>query len=172
MFSVIALLCLLISGLHALKTRPSRFSFRSTTTALGYRTRKQSPDEERKSVENIVRAFKLFKSIYGNLNIPTNFRVPENDDWPKELHGLRLGSANRRIAYKGIYPDYHRLFEEVGLLLRKNDKNFENFVSALLTYKELYGTMRVRMGSLFLHRACPSDFSMLLSGTQVFRRSI
>jgi len=46
----------------------------------------------RKKFEAIYRALVVYKSIYGDVNVPQTFVAPDEDPWPAECRGLKLGS--------------------------------------------------------------------------------
>lgn len=65
--------------------------------------------------EEIVPALAAFKDIYGHVNIPAKFIVPySSDDWPKETHGLKLGSIASTFRRKDVWRDKRPWLQSLG----------------------------------------------------------
>ncbi|OQS04350.1 hypothetical protein THRCLA_03401 [Thraustotheca clavata] len=90
-------------------------------------------------------ALKTYKQLYGDLCIPQDFRIPSNDDkWPKDLWGMRLGLAVRSIRQKteATSPRYAQL-SELGFVWNVLELSWETKILALATYKSLFGNLLV-----------------------------
>jgi hypothetical protein len=70
------------------------------------------------SFENIYKAFETYKrlnNINGLFTVPKSFVVPSNDDkWPKETWGMKLGSITSRVRNKNHWKDHRLKLEELG----------------------------------------------------------
>ena len=91
-------------------------------------------------------ALKVYKEIHGNLKMKTSFVVPENDErYPKETHGLKLGSRVRNIRYHGAYPEHREQLEALGFHFKvPKIESFDVIYSALKAYKVLHGDLKIR----------------------------
>ena len=62
-------------------------------------------------------ALKVYKDIHGDLLVPQKFVVPENDDqYPKEAHGLKLGRRVESIRNQGTYVEHREQLEALGFV--------------------------------------------------------
>jgi hypothetical protein len=114
-------------------------------TSVHHRTTKLSENDERREFDKVLTALKLYRDINGNFNIPPGYKVPPHNSWPSTFHGLRLAAWHRKIIYQGVFSNYREELESIGLVLRKNVEKFEQFLKALLIYKELNdGNLKVR----------------------------
>lgn len=50
--------------------------------------------------EHIFVALQRFSQVYMHVQVPMNFVVPANRDWPAEIHGLKLGNRVHNIRYR------------------------------------------------------------------------
>jgi hypothetical protein len=105
---------------------------------------KFADDDQR--FETVYTALKHFKELYGNLDVPLNYRVPISADWPLGLHEYALGFAVKRIRYKDDFnqSSFVKRLEDLGLEVNKGDIKFDLFVEVLRLYKERFGTTLVR----------------------------
>ena len=53
--------------------------------------------------EFIYSALQTYKHIYGHIDIPLDYEVPEGPAWGSELWGLKLGCRVRNIRYSKLY---------------------------------------------------------------------
>ena len=75
------------------------------------------------SFDVIYSTLKVYKEIHGDLLIKRDFLVPENDDrYPKEAHGLKLGHRVHNIRYRGDYPEHREQLEALGIVFKKKTK--------------------------------------------------
>jgi hypothetical protein len=96
----------------------------------------------------VQQALDTYKALYGDLLVPYRFTVPvdKHQIWPDEkLWGLRLGSIVQRIRNRNAYSEHHSDLRDMGFVFvpQKKRYGFDNVVSALLTYKSIYGDMLV-----------------------------
>ncbi|OWY94555.1 hypothetical protein PHMEG_00035679 [Phytophthora megakarya] len=56
--------------------------------------------------ERILPALEVFYREYDHSRVPPGFEVPFEANWPKETHGLKLGSVAERIRLRGAYFDF------------------------------------------------------------------
>ena len=47
--------------------------------------------------DQILEGIRLFKTYFGDVDIPVKFEVPKDDFWPSSLHGLRLGKRLEKL---------------------------------------------------------------------------
>ena len=47
--------------------------------------------------DQLLEGIRLFKSYFGDVDIPVKFEVPKDDFWPSSLHGLRLGKRLEKL---------------------------------------------------------------------------
>jgi hypothetical protein len=90
----------------------------------------------------LMRAFRLYKEIYGNIQIKTEY-VIKNDDarWPAEMIGLELGMKLRLVVYNGYYKDLHKELDQMGVAWSSVELRHDKFLLALKTYKSIYGNL-------------------------------
>jgi hypothetical protein len=85
---------------------------------------------------DLLNILHTYKSIHGNINIPSNYVIPNEDPWPKSLYGWCLGSRIAHIRNRG---DYHELREDLDFLNFPwdvwRDKQFQNILEALADFK-------------------------------------
>ena len=72
---------------------------------------------------HIYSALTIYKKIYGHSDVPAKFEVPEESDWPTELHGLKLGYRVKNIRYRGDFvnenDEYRRQLDLLGFRWKK-----------------------------------------------------
>lgn len=62
-------------------------------------------------------AFKAYKELHGDLRVPKQFSVPENDPhFPPETWGLKLGNSLQSIRNHGIFADKKEELMELGFV--------------------------------------------------------
>lgn len=99
--------------------------------------------------DQIIQALNLFKEIYGDLDIPSRFEVPAEDQWPTSLHGLRLGPRLKRLLasrkFLEGYPDRVNELRSFGLKSEVNSliDEWDLLYETLLVYKEQFGDLRI-----------------------------
>ncbi len=91
----------------------------------------------------IFQAFKQYKEKVGSCEIKFNFKVPLNSsDWPKNMHGLRLGRIMERIKKTNSLKDIHPSLTSLGFNIDPYIE-FEVVAEALNKFKELEGHVQV-----------------------------
>jgi len=68
--------------------------------------------------EKTIRALKVYKKIYGDMNIKKTFIVPNDKLWPEELRGFDLGTIVASIRYDGRYEDHKDELDNLGFVWR------------------------------------------------------
>jgi hypothetical protein len=53
--------------------------------------------------ELVYSALKVYKNIYGNLQVPSAFVVPSTSPWPEVTHGMKLGMRVQSIRVQGTF---------------------------------------------------------------------
>lgn len=109
-------------------------------------------DEEKqlryyRDIDDIVEAVKLHNQLYGTLNVNRAFVVPENQQWPKHLWGLKLGQ--RLLIYskqKRMPRSVKSKLDAVGYNIDVADvlDPWDVFLVALKAYKKVYDSVDVK----------------------------
>jgi hypothetical protein len=87
-----------------------------------------------------------YKELYGDMEIPTKFKIPPDEHWPSEMWGQKLGSAATLIRY-GSYPENRDDLLSIGFPFTERRKKFdyECVKVAVYKYRELtHGSVTVR----------------------------
>jgi hypothetical protein len=85
-----------------------------------------------------------YKELYGHVRIPYSFIIPTNDDsWPKEMWGYKLGAAVKGIRSGLAHKDKRKDLISIGFVFDIRDDNYDLKRRMLLKYKELHGDMLV-----------------------------
>jgi hypothetical protein len=84
-----------------------------------------------------------YLSLHKNLKVPERYVIPEHDDWPKHLWGMRLGLNCRSIRLRGSYSEFKHELSALGFSWerRLDWRPYEVIFKALKTYKKLYGDL-------------------------------
>ena len=88
-----------------------------------------------------------YKAIYGDLLIKRSFKVPEGDEkWFKDAWGMNLGTIVASIRRSGRHSEHREELKRMGIdfQIQKKSHSFDVLKTALLTHKDLYGTMHMR----------------------------
>jgi hypothetical protein len=92
-------------------------------------------------------ALLIYKRLHGNLNVPSSFVVPLDDEnWPTELWGKKLGNTVSIIRWKGSFSRYRKELIELGIKFarRRIKLSWPLVRLALETYLKLhYGNSRI-----------------------------
>jgi hypothetical protein len=83
-----------------------------------------------------VKALEIFCSIYGDCVVPTGFKVPSDEQWPKNLHGISLGSRVRAIRQRKLVLDTKskNSIEKIGFVFNPRKKEFEELLYSVKFY--------------------------------------
>lgn len=123
----------------------------STAANEEKRALKAAENAEREAAEwaVILEALAAYKERFGDLRVPTRFKVPAESDWPRSTHDLKLGAKVAAMRGSGKYvsdDDRRRTLDEMGFewrlrRLRQLEPTvyepFETLVNALETYRAL-----------------------------------
>lgn len=106
--------------------------------------------------DDMLLAITTYKEVVNDsetITIPPDFKVPSEDPWPQNTWGLELGNyaelLRKRDKNINLSEDKENKLSEIGFLVETNAKNafskkrFEIVYSALVTYKEIYGDLRI-----------------------------
>jgi hypothetical protein len=98
----------------------------------------------------IIDALKVYKEVYGDVNVQAKFEVPNEAPWPRHCRNVKLGvrvSAMRSAGrYVKDHPSRKEELDKLDFVWRMRDKThkqqvadaqFDLVVQALATYKEL-----------------------------------
>lgn len=70
--------------------------------------------------ERVRLALLHYKQLYGDTVVPTLYGIPEDDNhWPEDLWGMKLGTVVKEIRSKGQYKDHKEELVEMGFDFRK-----------------------------------------------------
>lgn len=120
-----------------------------------------SEEQPREKVESDESSFNKLLSclnfyqenIDDEMNIPDNYIIPENNVWPTEYHGYKLGAVLKGIRedeeFASTYPDQYQQILDTGYSFyttakaRLAKQQFEIIYKALKTYKSIYGNLNI-----------------------------
>jgi hypothetical protein len=91
-------------------------------------------------------AFQQYLDLHGHLQIPVKFKVPPGSpDWPQETWGFNLGKCvdNIRSGADEITFEQSRQIDALGFVWKIHDLSWDIRMSALETYKNIYGDLLV-----------------------------
>ena len=57
-------------------------------------------------MNTFFKALLVYKSIYGDLNIPRLYIVPKDELYDRDCWGMKLGLKVNNIRYRGDYSEY------------------------------------------------------------------
>ena len=84
-----------------------------------------------------------YQSIYGDMLIPADFIVPHDDQWDKEIHGIKLGKKVHHIRFQNQYKTFKEDLKSIGLVWDREVYIYEKTIRALKRYKEIFGDLMV-----------------------------
>ena len=125
-------------ALSSLKTKEVKTGVKNTSPDI--------KDSKRSyhSFEQVENALKIYRDKFGSAKVPSLFVVPEDDEWDKDLWGMRLGHKVSTITKRRNYKEYETQFTELGI----DDAQYRGYGWAkvkkmLLTYKDKHGDLLV-----------------------------
>jgi len=120
-----------------IKHRPDRVADLNT---LGFVWERLQP-EWNLILESLI----VYRSIYGDLLVKTDFTVPYDDDnWPKSCWGIALGTAVNKIRTRGDHLRDHHSWERreqldsIGFVWDTKEVRFNKFCHALRIYRQIH----------------------------------
>jgi hypothetical protein len=103
--------------------------------------------------EKILLALKIYKKLYGNLYIKVSFVVPNDNNWPKELHGFKLGRLCDNIRFKYINVDFIKPeLDELGFIWNFAEYRWNMIERSFIIFKEVYYYILHKFNVFFLLR--------------------
>jgi hypothetical protein len=70
--------------------------------------------------ENVRLALLTFKNLNGHLQVPSKFKVPDDDPrWPEQTRGIHLGTLTSHIRLDGSYAKHHEELRTMGFNFNK-----------------------------------------------------
>ncbi len=124
--------------------------------------RKEAPASIKVDYDALLGALRIYRDIYGNSDVPSEFVVPSDELWAEEYHNLSLGALVEEVLRKGKlrvrnvdvlgaldeveFPWYRSKSEQ------KVSEKFEVILECLKVYKSLYKNLYV--GQLFVVPSC------------------
>ncbi len=98
---------------------------------------------------SILDAIYIHNKAYGDFDIPIKFEVPNEEPWPSNLHGLRLGKRLEKILstpeFFDDYPEKVDELQNLGFDPRGSTliDDWNTISQAMVVYKEKFGNLRV-----------------------------
>jgi hypothetical protein len=105
-----------------------------------------SPQSTARGYDVAELALLRYKEMYGHMLVPQSYVVPNDDEsWPKETWGMKLGGVVSNIRSGNSYKDKRQELMSIGFdySLQSTSQNYAAAESALLRYKDMYGDMLV-----------------------------
>jgi hypothetical protein len=124
-------------GLVALNARnydESYNAIKPMLEKLGFDFNKQKRD-----FDKVKLSLAAYKDIYGDLLVPKNYSIPEEDPFPEAIWGHALGETVNGIRNHDLYKEYREELVAMGFEYDPMTLRFQRYYKALLRYKELYG---------------------------------
>ncbi|RHY68360.1 hypothetical protein DYB26_009629 [Aphanomyces astaci] len=93
-----------------------------------------------------VQALIVYGKIYGDLLVPSRFKVPKNDmQWPNSMWGMGLGGVVSRLRRDAsvVPADRYKQLLDMGFVWNMDEFVWNLKIRALETYKALYGDLKV-----------------------------
>ena len=91
---------------------------------------------------------RAYKAALGNLEVPQDFVVPSEAQWPKQTHGLRLGSRVNKIRFESMcvkgHPERRAELDALGFVWRDTPHRRRRSVTAADVATWPRGITRVR----------------------------
>jgi len=84
-----------------------------------------------------------YESIHGDMLIPADFIVPHDDEWDKEIHGMKLGKKVHHIRFQNQYKTFKADLKSIGLVWDREVYIYEKTIRALKRYKDIHGDLMV-----------------------------
>jgi len=73
--------------------------------------------------DEVLRALHIYRDRCGHVNVPQTWAVPEGQEWPQELWGLKLGYRVHNIRYRGDFvnqrEECRQLLDDLGFRWKK-----------------------------------------------------
>ncbi|CAM9193682.1 unnamed protein product [Chrysoparadoxa australica] len=124
---------------------------------LGFGWGQRGRSEGNRSVEweQVALGIELYKSKFGDANVPSRFAVPENDEWPAQLWSLKLGQKVAAIRSTGRYinnkPERKQQLDDLGFqwgrkgtdITEADCEPFEDILDSLQVYKQIHGDFNI-----------------------------
>jgi hypothetical protein len=100
--------------------------------------------------EKILPALKIFWQLHNHCDVPSNYIIPSEEPWPKNVWGMNLGlkAANIRQGYYAeVVAADQKILEQLGFIFHYSQRIeiIVRFVAipALRTFKQKYGALLV-----------------------------
>jgi hypothetical protein len=120
---------------------------------------KWKPRLDRRGWVSVYSALKLYREAFGDLCVPFSWVVPSDDDfWPLELHGLKLGARVSDIRCGRIYTCKYKELNALGFIWNAASLSFERFYRGLKLFRRVYGHLVVPPNFVFPSSKLASKF--------------
>jgi hypothetical protein len=101
-------------------------------------------ERQRRGWKKVEKALLKYRELQGDLLVPFKFAIPSDDDrWPADLWGMKLGSVVHTIRNNNAYADHEAELVQVGFDFERQRRGWKKVEKALLKYKELQGDLLV-----------------------------
>lgn len=118
----------------------------------------------------VKKAMLRYKELYGNMLITSVYVVPDTNDWPIPMRGMKLGNIVNNVRRGSSYADKRQDLLEIGFDFESQHKYGYDLVKrGLLRYKEINGHINVpaRFQIPDNHIEWPSELWNIKLGTVV-----
>jgi hypothetical protein len=100
------------STVNGIRYKENFENYKDELNALGFEWK---PKE--RHWECVYLALRTYKLIFGHLNIPISFIVPDDDSqWPSETWGISLGRTAYQIRLRGYFKDHKDDLDSIGFV--------------------------------------------------------
>lgn len=127
--------------------------------------------------EKIILAMKTYKKIYGNLDlIKKKFVIPNDDNWPKSIHGLKFGSMINNLRSGIMRVDSIKSeANKLGFVWDLNVHKWKRIEMSLLVFQQVFfhflSFLKLLYYQALQSHVCPSVVRCSLQRT-LARRSL
>lgn len=137
---------------NTFQLNPKHIRYGATTTS--YSPEESFVDRRRYTWEAIVESFRAYRDKFGDVEVPNNFVIPVNEEWPQNIQGLKFGREIHLIRSMSKYvrgnTQRRRFLQSFGFdfnaektIKTKDLSKFEIFIEALLFYKQIHGDVDI-----------------------------
>eukprot|EP01033_Poteriospumella_lacustris_P017716 gene17716-biopygen7957 len=87
----------------------------------------------------------IFRQLHYHANVPNAFVVPDEEPWPQELRGDRLGMRIKylRVSKKRLSPAQVEQLDKAGMVWSDEEYQVGRIERGLTTYKAIHGDVRI-----------------------------
>lgn len=118
----------------------------------------------------VKKAMLRYKELYGNMLITSVYLVPDTEEWPTSMRGMKLGCIVNNVRRGSSYADKRQELIEIGFDFESQHKyGYDLVKQGLIRYKEINGHINVpaRFSIPNNHAEWPSELWNIKLGTVV-----